>query len=403
MKKIIASAVGLVLVGGVAATTASAVENQFGGYWRTRAYIQDNFDGTDSSSVDIIDNRTRLYYTAKFNDDFKFVNKFEFNTQWGKTGLAGGGIGADGRGIFRIKNSYADWNMGPANVKLGIQAAVVSRGFIFDDDFSGIIVTGNFGNVSVPVAYMAVKDEDAGEPENQDMFAAMPTIKISDAVSVTPFGVYYTTAGFTSSETADDGTVTTSTVADMDVYYLGVDVDLNMDPVSVWGTAIYNGGENGDNDIQAFLVAAGVNAGVAHGQAFYASGDDDATDGDDNAFVSAPGQSYYWSEIMGLGIFDNTASNGAPGNAISNVMAFNGGVTIKPMDKLKLDADVWYAMLAEDNAAGDDELGWEFDGKVTYSIFDNLSAEFVLAYLVSGDATGDEDVLEGGVRVSLKF
>ena len=44
MKKIIASAVGLMLVGGVAVTTASAVESQFGGYWRTRMFFQDNFD-----------------------------------------------------------------------------------------------------------------------------------------------------------------------------------------------------------------------------------------------------------------------------------------------------------------------------------------------------------------------
>lgn len=400
MKKIIASAVGLVLVGGVAATTASAVENQFGGYWRTRAFVQDNFDGMDSSSTDRIDNRTRLYYTAKFNDDFKFVNKFEFNTTWGDD--VGGDIGSDGMGIFRIKNSYADWNMGAVNAKLGIQAAVVARGFIFDDDFSGAIVTGNFGNVSVPVAFLAVEDEDATGGKDANMIAAMPTIKISDAVSVTPYGLYYYADEMTTSVTAEDGTVTTSTDAEIDIYYLGVDVDLSMDPVSVWGTFIYNGGEIGDGDVSAFLVAAGVDAGIAHGQAFYATGDDN-DDVDVDAFVSAPGQSYYWSEIMGLGVFDNTASAGAPGNAISNVMAVNAGVTIKPMDKLKLDADVWYAMLAEDNAAGDDELGWEFDGKVTYSIFDNLSAEFILAYLVSGDATGDEDVLEGGVRVSLKF
>lgn len=397
MKKIIASAIGLIIAGG-AAGSAFAVENQFGGYWRTRFYAQDEM-AQDGETASIIDNRTRLFYTAKFNDDFKFVNKFEFNTTWGDDN--GGGIGADGTGIFRIKNSYADWNMGAVNVKLGIQGTAIARGFIFDDDFSGAIVTGNFGNVSLPVAYLAVEDEDATGEKDASMIAFMPSFKVSDSVSVTPYGLYYYSDEYTSSSTADDGTVTTSTDEEVDIYYLGVDVDLTMDPASVWGTFIYNGGEIGDADVEAFLAAAGVDAGIVHGQAFYATGDDD--DADINNFVSAPGQSYYWAEIMGYGIFDNVASSSAPADQISDVAAFNAGVTVKPMDKLSVSGDVWYAMLAEDNAAGDDELGWEFDGKVTYSIMDNLSADFVLAYLVAGDATGDEDVVEGGVRVSLKF
>jgi hypothetical protein len=106
---------------------------------------------------------------------------------------------------------------------------------------------------------------------------------------------------------------------------------------------------------------------------------------------------------MGLGVFDNYAVNGSPSDDITNIWAGNVGVTIKPMDKLRIDADVWYASLAEDNAAGDTELGVEFDGKVGYNIYDNLTAEAIFAYLISGDAVGDEDVIEGGVRLSLKF
>jgi hypothetical protein len=170
---------------------------------------------------------------------------------------------------------------------------------------------------------------------------------------------------------------------------------MKMDAVSLWGTFIYNGYTIMDVDGDAFLVAAGADAGIAHGQAFYATGDD--------AFVVAPGASYYWSEILGLGVFDNTAPDGSPANGITNIAAFNAGVTLKPMDKIKVDADVWYAMLDEDNANGDNELGLEFDGKLTYALMDNLSAEFILAYLVAGDAIGDDDVFEGGVRVSLKF
>ncbi len=389
MKKIIASAVGLMLVGGVAVTTASAVESHFGGYWRTRMYFQDNFVQPDSS-FNRTDNRTRLYYTAKFNDNFKFVNKFEFNSNWGDN--VGGDIGADG-GTFVVKNSYADFTLGMVNTKVGIQGTTISRGFIFDDDFSGVAVTADFGMVKVPVVYISGPQGDVNPTTDQDthIVSVLPNFMLGDNIKLTPHATY---AKVTSEDT--------------DIYWLGIDADATFDSFGAWGTFIYAGGEEAidvvnSNDVSAYLVAGGGNFSILHGQAFYASGDDSPLDDSRDYYIGAPGRSYYWSEIMGLGVFDNTASSGAPGDAISNIIAGNLGVTIKPMDKLTLDFDGWYAMLAEEDIFGEDELGWEFDGKLTYALMDDLNAEFVFAYLIAGDATGPEDVMEGGVRLSLKF
>ncbi len=388
MKKIIASALGLMMAGGVFASTASAFESQFGGYWRTRMFVQDEF--TPDNSYFRIDNRTRLYYTAKFSDDFKFVNKFEFNSNWGDDN--GGDIGADGS-TWKVKNSYIDVNLGNTRTKLGIMGAAIARGFIFDDDFSGIMTTMNFGNTGVTPFYIAVDSEDAGGKDyDRGYFGATAAVMIGEGISLTPYFLYDGASSGTTVSTDVDGVETSADSGDITNWYLGTDFDMKMDAVSVWGSFIYNSFEILDTDGDEFLGAVGVNAGIAHGQAFYATED----------FVSAPGQSYYWSEILGLGVFDNT-SPGGPGNAISNVWAANAGVTLKPMDKMKIDADVWYAMLVEDDATGNDELGLEFDGKLTYALMDNLNAEFILAYLVAGDAVGDEDVIEGGVRVSLKF
>jgi len=384
MKKIIASALGLMIAGGVAASTASAVENEFGGYWRTRMFAQDEF--TPDESYFRIDNRTRLYYTAKFNDDFKFVNKFEFNSNWGDDN--GGDIGADGT-TWKVKNSYIDVNLGNTRTKLGIQGVGIARGFIFADDFSGIMTTMNFGSTAVTPFYIAVDMEDAGGKDfDRGYFGATVDVKVSDAVSLTPYFMY---DGANSGTSVDDDGVSTD-VGDIQSWYLGTDFDMKMDAASFWGTAIYNGSTIQDVDSDDFLGAVGVNAGIAHGQIFYASED----------FVSAPGSSYYWSEILGLGVFDNTAPGG-PDDNITNVWAVNAGVTVKPSDKMKFDGDIWYASLTEDNELGEAELGWEFDGKLTYALMDNLNAEFILAYLVGGDAVGDEDAVETGVRVSLKF
>jgi len=430
MKKIIASAVGLMLAGGIAATSASAaIENQFGGYWRTRFTFDDNMTGKDTSSREYVDTRTRLFYTAKFSDDFKFINKFEINSGWGDANkvqtvtvdgvsynvsnggnAAGGDLGADGRGNFRIKNSYADFNVGPMfNAKVGIQGITVARGFIFDDDVAAVMLSGKFGNVTVPLVWMNINNDEVVTVDsaisssfNQNVWAALAAVKLNDTMSVTPYFVYHSITDHATIENSDN-------------FYLGADLDMKFGSVAVWATGIYEGGDINGLDTQAFLGAVGVDAGIVHGQFFYASGDDDATDGDNNTFLSAPGtgtvlgqspnvgSSYYWAEIMGYGVFDNQASNGAPGDDITNIWAGNVGVTIKPIDKLKVDVDVWYASLAEDNAAGDAALGLEFDGKVGYNLYENLTAEAIFAYLVSDDATGDEDVMEGGVRLSLKF
>jgi hypothetical protein len=434
MKKIIATAVGLMLVSGVA-VTASAVESQFGGYWRTRSSMQKNFLQGNTSALDadgdikqakklntisVTDTRTRLYYTAKFNDDFKFVNKFEFNTTWGDN--VGGDVGADGQGNWRIKNSYADFTLGMVNTKVGIQGATINRGFLFADDFSGVVVTADLGSVKVPLLYGMLSNEDAqyrnwgGSPASVKLYtndvettqtiaggtgdvhllSLMPKFDINENISVQPHLTYANV-----------------THQDSYLWYMGTDIDAKFDAVSVWGTLLHNGGQidkavtggTSDADISAWLFAIGADAGIFHGQAFYATGDDDATDNDVDSFVVFSGASYYWAEILGLGTFDDAANN-SMGDKISNIMAANLGVTLKPMDKLTLGFDAWYVQNDEKvltNGKMEDELGIELDTRLTYALMDNLKAEFVYAYLFAGDAMGNKDIQEAGVQLSLSF
>ena len=386
MKKIIASAVGIVMIGGVAVTNASAVENIFGGYWRVRGIYQSDFDGNDSS-YNRFDSRTRLYYTAKFSDDFKFVNKFEHDVNWGDDD--GGDIGADGK-IFEVKNAYADFNLGSVNNVVGMQGYAISRGFMFDSDFSGIRITPKFGDTMVPLTWIRVNGEYVSETGvDEDVVALEGKIGLGDTGKVTPYVVWHGSNG---------------ELGDLNAWYLGVDADINFGDAKTWGTFIYQGGTNViDEDNAGYLFAVGAKVSMFHGEFFYASGDDSPGDGDNDQFLGVPGRSYYWSEIMGFGTFDNAVSNGSPGDAISNVWAFNLGVKSKVSDAWTLSFDWWYANLAEENVLGNDELGNEFDLKATYKVMDNLNLDLVGAYLVAGDATGDEDPVEIGARLSLSF
>ena len=409
MKKLLT---GLLAVGLVLALTlpAMAFDSEFGGFWRTRAYTQQNFTGNDAGTKDLqqVDTRTRLFYTAIFSDDFKFVNKFEFNVGWGDT--TGGNIGTDGTTIFRIKNSYGFFNFGPVNVMLGLQPRVINRGFLFDDDYAGAAVTYKGEGFSVPFIWLKAYEGGMGNDRNDndvDYYALNPTFAIGKS-ALKPSLVYMY------SKDASKWPSTTGN-KDLKVYFVGLDADVNFDMGSAWFTGIYEGGDadliNGTSvDVKAYLLALGgtVNLGALdiHGRAFYATGDD-KTDKDAEAFFVPRGQSYYWAEIMGLGIFDNQASAGSCADKISNIMAANIGVGFKATDTLKFTFDLWHAKLAEDDAKGNDTLGTEIDVRMTYALMKNLNLDLVAAYLFAGDATftgtNDKDAYELGAMMSFSF
>ena len=412
MKKLLILALGL-LVLIVFAGPASAFDSEFGGYWRTRAFSQSDFSGDDTGDQDLtqVDTRSRLYYTAIFSDDFKFVNKFEWNSTWGDD--TGGDIGTDGTGILRIKHSYANFNLGSFNLLVGMQPRVLARGFIFDDDFAGAVATYKGEGFELPIIWMKPYEGGMGKDANDqdvDYYGLKPKFNLSDTMTITGSLLYVT---------SEDASAWLSGNEKVAVSFLGVDLDMSFDSLSVWFTGILESGSADTTalaqaagapdsiDINAMLLAAGATFNMGafdiHGQVFSATGDDDWTDDDAKAFYVPGGQSYYWAEIMGMGTFDNQSSNGSCANGISNIMAMNVGIGYKISDTLSLTVDLWNASLAEENAAGDTALGTEIDLKLTYKLIENMKIEVIAAQLSAGDATGDESPVEFGTRLSFSF
>ena len=406
MKKIFVICLALLLVGAWV-LPASAVEHVFGGYWRMRAYNATNFSGDDSGAQDVqqTDTRARLYYTAVFNDDLKFVSKFEMDAYFGDDER--GDIGADGKN-FEIKNSYIDFNEGDFNFKLGTQGKTLSRGFIMDDDFSGAVVTYKLNDMEIPFYWVKAYEGGVGDDANDfdvDYYGVDPTFTLGD-IELNPVALYITSSDA-------QNWASTSDYESLNLYYLGANLDYAAEMFSLWFTGIYQAGSlevaaTGD-DVSVSGVLAAVGGSVSldgfsvHAEAFYASGDD-ADDDDVQAFFVPKGQSYYWAEIMGYGLIDEDVSAGAPADQISDIMAFNVGATF-PMGKLTLSADLWYASLAEDNADGDKDLGTEIDVGASYQLQENLKLQAVAAYLLAGDATGggDENPTEVGAQISVSF
>ena len=402
---------------------AWAVEHQFGGYWRARAYMQRNFHGYDfngakepaaagnlSKDYSVTDTRTRLYYTAVINDNLKLVNKFEMDATWGTTGgFSGNGtsfgdVGADGLAV-EVKNTYAEFNWLNSTWRVGTQGWVLARGFITNDDASGILGIIPFGNHYFAPFWVKFADSGyQGHNVNEydvDVLGFQATFGLMEGLTIAPYFAYAMSDdanywGNSAPVTGGDG--------DLGVYWIGVDLDYNTDMFGVWATAIYEGGELDKTattswDFSAYLFALGGNynlgAGDVHGQFFYASGDDNPNDNDWEHFAVFAGASYAWAEIMGWGMFgDNVAPNNMLGDQIQNIYALNLGISWTFMEKHKVVLDGWYASLVEKNThplaafattRPDEDLGFEVDFRYTYPIVEGLDFDFVAAYLWTGD------------------
>jgi hypothetical protein len=485
MKKFTVLALAALLVVAFA-MPASALENIFGGYWHTRFLTQKNFDGDNRGNLDLrqVETRTRLYYTAKLNDNLKLVNKFEMDTVWGdkntnviaganNTAAAGatpiwnggnssgysqnwGDSGADGVAI-EIKNSYADFNVGPVNFLVGVQNFTLGRGFISNDDASGMKAIWKVNDgLYLPFIWQKMKEGGAGQDANEmdiDAYICAPIIYLSKDIKINPYYVFLHSkdGGLMPLGTAVPTATGVYGLADnINVHVAGLDFDAKMGAASLWFTGIMQFGSVQDNtgaltgapadqevDLKGYLLAAGgkFDLGKAdiHGQVLYATGEElggagNTAYGDKemNAYFTTSSTLYAWAEIMGAGMFDNSAANvssaqigsyGAPGYFVSNVMAANIGVTVKPMDKLTVTADLWYAKLEEENVFGEDELGIEADLKVSYKLVEGLTLDVVAAYLFAGDATESaasatytfdngknvKDPFELGAQLSLSF
>lgn len=410
-----------------AALPAMAVDLEYGGYWRTRAYTMDGFTG-DSKNEELdmskVDARGRLWTKHIINEETSWTNRLEFNVIWGDE-LHGGGIATDGTDYIRFKHSHVDLDTTVSatdlHLRIGLQEFEAARGMLFDDDFAGLIVSHEGDSATHKFIWMKVFEgatlsgeyEEDLEDLDVDFLGISSTFNfMNDALTLNANAFYMV------SEDGREWSATTGN-QDINVFYLGADFKYNLNGGNIWGVLLYEGGtadvvnSNVEYDMNAYIAALGGEMDLGylgiHGQVFYASGDDDLKDTDSKGFYVPRGQSYYWSEIMGKGVFDYAASNGSPGDTISNIIAYNLGVSRKVSKDLTLTGDLWYAQHAETNQSVTEEvLGTEIDLRADYKLNKDLTLTMVGAYLFADDATtmgaaDKSDVSEIGAQLSFAF
>jgi hypothetical protein len=443
---------------------AAAFENEFGGYWRTRFYTQTDYAGSNQTKgnqdVNATDTRTRLFYTAKFSDNLKFVNKFEFNATWGQNKTYGQ-VGADStsdNNYFRVKNSYVDFKLAQQRFTVGVQDFMLARGYLFNDDASGAKMIFKVNDdIYLPLIYMKLNEggygyvQDPGKHSasdyDVDAWIFYPSLFLTKDHVFKPHVAYMKTENISRAAaknvnfTGEGSSMYMPGATKVDLWTAGLEYDGKYDIFDFGASAIFQFGDvtvpaamygNHDklnNKGMLFDIFGGVNLGPAnlHLKGIWSSGnkatEDPKVSGDLKGFITPGakdnwGASYYWAEIMGDGIFDNQTPAGAPGDKISNVYIYNFGATYKLLQDLKFAADLWYARRAEDVQIASpyatkkysSDLGTEIDLVATYTIVDNLKLDLVGAYLWAGDAItkvvdpyGANNPYELGAQLSLAF
>jgi hypothetical protein len=418
MKKFFLIMVFAAFIGLMAAIPAAALESTFSGNWYTKGYIQKNFTGEDQSkALDLssVYSFTRISYTAKINDNLSLKNTFGVEATWGDPDSAAR-IGTDGTKDFYIHTSYADFNLGPTNFTVGLQETTIARGFLFNKSFAGAIVS--YKNEEMIIPFIWIKGYEGGrgndaDEKDMDYYALNPCFKLDENTTANFYGVWGASHKAAAWKTTDGEYLLGQPYNNYRTWYIGVDLDVKLEPTSFWFTGIYQGGKADDQDISAWLIGGGgafnMKLGNIHTQVFYASGqkkDDDKI----TAFKGIPiGQLYYWGSIMGYGdsFDDYDWSANSCGKFISNILAANIGTKIKPTEKLEVTLDLWYGRLAEKNEAGDDVLGTEVDFWASYALIKGLHLKGTAAYMFAGDATykgpNDANPYKLGIGLEILF
>ncbi len=167
------------------AVPALALENEFHGMFRLRG-IASNFDdggggsqfsgdATKPGSLNkkhpgssaFIDQRARIMYTAKVDDELKLITHFEIDSRWGDnsynsngtTRNGGAAIGADQVNL-ETKNVFVDYSpTSTINTKLGLQFWNLGyKGIVLNDDQAGLVVNAKLGAGSLGFAYFRLDD-----------------------------------------------------------------------------------------------------------------------------------------------------------------------------------------------------------------------------------------------------
>jgi len=401
----------------VGATTALAFENQFSGAFTVYS-DNSNFNGSragnfgyspqnfekNAPTANYIESRARLGYTAKANDDLKFVTMFELDyNYWGNSAYdnnrgSGGAIGSDSINI-ETKWLYLDANVGKnTNVKLGMQG--------FDDAFKGVFVGADMAGLLVSHSYSKATASVGAFRWNDNSDSSSSALGHKTRDFLVLDGKYNLTketkvgaAYYFMKDNAENNDT---------IHMIGVNGETVAGPLALNGFIAAQFGEVGaaEKDLSAYAASLGANMkagkGTLRGDILYATGDRGTDNKDSHAWQSVRNRTvggsnesgYYANEMVILGRDKNafTIDNAIVYDANNNdrgVLFLAAGYDLPLSDRLNCSANLGVAW-NDTNHPGEDRnsnqfLGTEINAELVYKVVENVTLSARGAYVFLGD------------------
>ncbi len=414
------------------AIPSMALENEFHGAYRMKTFVTNFDDGTitqyDPSGADkkaptnsYVEQRIRLKYSAKLNDDFKLKTDFKIDTRWGNGAYdtkrrLGGGIGSDTVNL-ETRAAYLDFNLpvGGVNVKLGIQPWTDAYDGIFVDPvgMAGVLASTTVSDLALTLGWFRL-DDSANTPfghSPRDLVVLDGSYTVNKGLTIG--GSYYM---LNDPITQDTKYLAGSprTIPTEIVHTLGVNSTAKVGVATLKGYLLYQFGDltelatGKERSISAFAgglnARAKLDAGTVKGSFLYASGDRDS--GGSRAFRDVQdldgGTETDYSSDMRILRKDQFA--GASGKSIiatinnrdQGVIFGSAGYDTNLSEKVFAGANVGFALVAEENASkpfnlatgvknSSNYLGTEINAAIGYKLNANVTASLRGAYVILGD------------------
>jgi len=440
MKKLLLAVACIALVGLAPCAFAAQVEvhgdlnNRAQLYTDHANWFQRSGANLQDAQGQFVDLKYRMWAEMATDDNaVKGVYAIEIATTYGD-GSSGGAYSGDGINV-KTRWAYTDFKLGNGRLKLGLQPWDVNS-FVWNETATAVRYEASAGSVDYVLGWARGQNHYANDDNDafvadQDGLLGRVNFSIGEGSKAGVF-VLYQMANPNAATPVDLTSATwylksfPGDNADMSFWTVGVDGKLETaGPLFVnWDLLYQNGkienvtfedaisgdtsGADTDFDLNAYLVH--VDVGVKLGKlkltytGWYASGDDDATDNDFNAFLSTDVDRFESIIFMEGGYPDGAAFMDQAYFADKGMFLNRLGVDYQATEKTKVGAAVLYLQTTEDIKYTDDtgvarsstDLGFELDAYVSYKMYKNLEIALNAGYLLSGDAMDIFDVDANG-------
>ncbi len=388
---------------------------------------------SDTQSAFWGDIKYRLWTELSTNDGAaKGVYAIELGAlRFGQNYGKGGGATYSGDGVnIETRWAYGDFQLpfvaSKARLQIGLMPFTVNH-YVWQETAMGVQLKGDTGPVGYTLGWVRghenqFDNSNSNAFDDADAFLLRGDLKPADGVKIGLFGLWQRQDAYDPATAGISYEIKRFGNDQYSIYTIGTDGSFKA-PVGLFVNwdAIYQGGkidQPGDLDVSAYFLHAdvGMNLGKVRltYTGWYASGDDDSTDGDINNFMSTDVDMFDSVVLFEGGYTDDNYFTEAPYLADKGLILNKLAADFQATDKTKLGGAVLYLMTAEDlnnGVSNEDKIGTEIDAYVSHKLYPNVEVALNAGYLFADDVLAGafsdsgkaEDIWRSTMRVRYGF